>query len=277
MADSLASSAQNPLGAFLRGRRERLDPAALGLPALRRRTPGLRREEVADRAHVSATWYTWLEQGRGGAPSADALDRIARALLLSDAEREHLYLIALGRPPAARYRAPEPVAPHLQRVLDALEYSPAYLRTPTWDIVAWNRAAAAVLTDYAQVPPHERNLLRLFFLRPRVREAQEEWLKVARFLVAAFRADVARVGALAAVQDFVADLAAASPEFAAIWRENEVRGAAAQIAKRLRHPQAGWLDLDYQVFAVAGRPDLDMVTLTAATPPTAERIRALLA
>jgi transcriptional regulator with XRE-family HTH domain len=266
----------NPLGDYLRRRRARLDPAAFGFSTARRRTPGLRREEVAQRAHISPTWYTWLEQGRGGAPSADVLDRIARALALTEVEREHLFLIALGRPPQARYREGREAAPHLQRVLDAFEFSPAYLRTATWDIVAWNRAAAAVLVDYGAIAPDERNLLRLFFLQPRVRAAQTEWLKVARFLVAAFRADVARAGAMAAAQGLVDDLARASPEFAAIWRENDVRGAEGEIAKRLHHPGAGWLDLEYSVFAAHGRPDLDLVVLAAATPESAERIRELL-
>src|ERR1700742_3560090 len=111
----------NSLGTYLKDRSAKLDPAAFGLPLARRRTPGLRREEVAQRANVSATWYTWLEQGRGGAPSADVLDR------------EHLFLIPLGRPPQVRYQPPDGVAPHLQRVLDALEFSPAYIRTSIWD------------------------------------------------------------------------------------------------------------------------------------------------
>src|SRR6266478_5812178 len=140
---------ENLLGTYLKDRRAKLDPAAFGFPFTRRRTPGLRREEVAQRANVSATWYTWLEQGRGGAPSANVLDRIARALMLTEVEREHLFLLGLGRPPEVRYRAPEAVTPRLQRVLDALPFSPAYVKTSTWDIVAWNRAAAAVLTDYA--------------------------------------------------------------------------------------------------------------------------------
>src|ERR1700744_1717912 len=104
----------NTLGAYLKDRRARLDPAAFGLPLARRRTPGLRREEVAQRAHVSATWYTWLEQGRGGAPSADVLERIARALMLTEVEREHLFLLALGRPPEVRYQAAEGVTPRLK-------------------------------------------------------------------------------------------------------------------------------------------------------------------
>ena len=109
----------------------------------RRRTPGLRREEVAQRAHVSATWYTWLEQGRGGSPSAEVLDRIARALMLTNVEREHLFFIALGHPPEVRYQAEEGISPRIQRVLDAWEFSPAFVRTVTWDLVAWNRAASA--------------------------------------------------------------------------------------------------------------------------------------
>ena len=214
----MAGASENPLGEFLRGRRAKLDPAAFGLPLARRRTPGLRREEVAQRAHVSATWYTWLEQGRGGAPSADVLDRIARALLLTEIEREHLFLIALGRTPQVRYQPPAGVAPHLQRVLDALEFSPAYIRTSIWDIVAWNRAATVVLANYEEVAPAERNLLRMFFLGVNARRAQTDWRRVAGFLVAAFRADVARAGAFAAARALVDELLRLSPEFAQMWR-----------------------------------------------------------
>src|SRR6202167_4932060 len=105
MANSMSvlASADNVLGIYLRDRRTKLDPVAFGFSLTRRRTPGLRREEVAQRANVSATWYTWLEQGRGGGPSAKVLNRIARALMLTDVEREHLFLLGLGRPPAVRY------------------------------------------------------------------------------------------------------------------------------------------------------------------------------
>src|SRR5271170_7785777 len=137
----------NLLGAYLRDRRTRLDPAAFGFSVGRRRTPGLRREEVAQRSNISPTWYTWLEQGRGGAPSADVLNRIARGLMLTDIEREHLFLLGLGRPPEVHYRKNEGVTPRLQRVLDALEPSPALIRTATWDVVAWNRAATVMLMD----------------------------------------------------------------------------------------------------------------------------------
>src|SRR6476469_9925935 len=120
-----AEAQENRLGAYLKDRRTKLDPAAFGLPPTRRRTPGLRREEVAQRANISPTWYTWLEQGRGGAPSADVLNRISSALMLTDVEREHVFLLGLGRPPEVRYKAAENVTPRLQRLLDAFEVSPA--------------------------------------------------------------------------------------------------------------------------------------------------------
>jgi transcriptional regulator with XRE-family HTH domain len=179
----------NPLGIYLMDRRAKLDPAAFGFPLRRRRTPGLRREEVAQRANVSATWYTWLEQGRGGAPSADVLDRIARAMMLTDVERVHLFLLGLGRPPEVRYHAPDGITPRLQRVLDTLEFSPAFIRTATWDVIAWNRAAASVLTDYSTLPEGQRNVLRMMFRDSRVRAAQSNWQSVARYVVASFRAE----------------------------------------------------------------------------------------
>src|SRR5271155_1801947 len=150
----------NRVGTYLKDRRAKLDPAAFGFSSTRRRTPGLRREEVAQRANISPTWYTWLEQGRGGAPSAAVLDRIAGALMLTDVEREHLFLLGLGRPPEVRYHQSEGVTPRLQRVLDALEPSPAIIRTAIWDVVAWNRAATVMFTDYGALPPGHRNILR---------------------------------------------------------------------------------------------------------------------
>lgn len=158
------------LGSFLRDRRSRLDAVAFGFKAGRRRTPGLRREEVAQRANISPTWYTWLEQGRGGAPSANVLNRIAAGLMLTEPEREHLFILGLGRPPEARYRRADGVTPRLQRVLDTFSLSPAIVKTATWDVVAWNGAAAALLTDYGKLCPAPRELVLLpdpgFVLEP---------------------------------------------------------------------------------------------------------------
>src|SRR5271163_508302 len=268
------SAREHLLGTYLRDRRTKLDPATLGFPSERRRTLGLRREEVAQRANISPTWYTWLEQGRGGAPSADVLDRISRALMLTEVEREHLFLLGLGRPPEVRYQKNEGVTPRLQRVLDALEPSPALVRTATWDVVAWNRAATVMLTDYGSLPPEQRNILRFIFLDPRVRAAQYDWESVARFVVGAFRADVARAGAAGKVGALVDELCRLSPEFEAMWRDNDVRSYGEGV-KHIRHPIAGPIAFEYSAFAVDGRPDLGMLVYNPATPADAERIRSL--
>lgn len=272
----MPSSTANPLGTYLRDRRTRLDPAALGFAGGRRRTQGLRREEVAQRANISPTWYTWLEQGRGGAPSADVLDRIAKGLMLTEPEREHLFMLGLGRPPEQRYKPTEGVSPRLQRLLDAMEISPAIVKTATWDVVAWNRAAARLLTDYGSLPREGRNILRLVFADPGVRAKQDDWQSVARFVVGAFRADAARAGASRDIVDLVEDLSRTSPEFAALWRDNEVI-AHGEGVKRLRHPELGLLEFEFSAFAVDGRPDLGMVVYNPATDEEARRVRAFLA
>ncbi|MFT6568866.1 MAG: transcriptional regulator with XRE-family HTH domain [Sphingomonas echinoides] len=273
----MASDAPSLLGAYLRDRRTRLDPVALGFGGGRRRTPGLRREEVASRANISATWYTWLEQGRGGAPSADVLDRIAKGLLLTEPEREHLYMLGLGRPPEARYHPVDGISPRLQRVLDGMVLSPAIIKTAMWDVVGWNRGAALVLTDYAKLPREQRNILRLMFNSHHVRDRNADWDGIARFVVGAFRADVARAGAndSAAVTQLVTELCRVSPEFEALWQDNDV-AAHGEGVKRIHHPTAGPLAMEFSSFAVEGRPELGMIVYNPASPADAERLRTLL-
>ncbi|MET0746965.1 MAG: helix-turn-helix transcriptional regulator [Rhizobium sp.] len=263
------------LASFLKDRRSRLDPAAFGFSG-RRRTPGLRREEVAQRANISPTWYTWLEQGRGGAPSADVLNRIASGLMLTEAEREHMFMLGLGRPPEVRYKSVEGVTPRLQRLLDTFEASPAFIKTATWEVVAWNAAAAVVLTDYGTLPPEQRNILRLIFCNPAVRAHQHDWEGVARFVVGAFRADAARAGAVSEVTDLVDELCKLSPEFEALWQENDVNIHGDGI-KRLQHPKLGVVEMEYSAFAVDGRPDLGMIIYNPIDPRLADQIRALVA
>lgn len=275
MAQVNDDASGNRLGSYLKNRRTKLDPASFGISGGRRRTAGLRREEVAQRANISAAWYTWLEQGRGGNPSADVLDRIAKALMLTEVEREHVFLLGLGHPPEVRYRSGDAITPRLQRLLDALPYSPAIVRTATWDVLAWNHAAAAVLTDYATLPPERRNILRMIFCDPRVRAAQFDWTSVARLVVNAFRIDAARAGADAEVAPLVDELCRASPEFAAMWRENDVQTHSNGV-KHLRHPVLGPISLEYSSFAVDGRPDLRMVVYNPATPVDQEQIRSLI-
>ncbi|HVI54641.1 MAG TPA: helix-turn-helix transcriptional regulator [Luteibacter sp.] len=270
----MSTSAGNPLGNYLKDRRAKLDPAAFGMPTTRRRTPGLRREEVALRANVSATWYTWLEQGRGGAPSSEVLDRLATALALTAVEREHLFLLAQNRPPEVSYKAGETITPQLQHLLDSLETSPAIVKTAQWDIIGWNAAAAAVLTEYGMLPPDQRNVLKLLFASDRARDKTRHWEDHARFAVAAFRADIARLGATDRVRGFVDELIALSPQFEAIWNDYDLQSYG-EGRKQFAHPLVGEVTLDYSAFSVDGRPELGLIIFTPATTVDKERVATL--
>ncbi len=266
---------ENHLGQFLRSRRAGLDPETCGLPSTRRRTPGLRREEVAQRANISAKWYTFLEQGRGGAPSTDVLDRLSSALVLTSAEREHLFRLALPRTRETGHATAEPLSPSLRRLLDALEFIPAFIKTSAWDIVAWNRAAAVALTDYGALPADRRNLLHLLFVEGNAKSGMVDWEKHARFAVAAFRFETARVGPSEAANILIEELSASSPDFAAMWSDNEV-GSHGEGTKIINHAQAGVLTFQYSTFAVDGQPDLGLVIFTPATMADTERVRILM-
>ena len=275
--NSLATQdgAGQALGRFLQDRRAKLDPASFGFSSARRRTPGLRREEVAQRANISSAWYVCLEQGRGGGPSADVLDNLAKALLLTDAEREHLFLIGLGRAPETRYRQPEDIEPRLQRLLDQLSPAPAFIKTATWDVVAWNQAATVLLPNLGQLAANERNTLRMVFLDPRAQALYYDWETVARTAVAAFRADVARAGAMAEVAALVDELSRSSPTFKAMWQDNDVSDSAHAV-KDLRHPVLGTMSFECSTFGVDGRQDLTMVVFLPVSNDVAERITSLL-
>lgn len=258
---SLSATNEKALGLYLRKARLKLDAAALGFATARRRTPGLRREEVSQRAGLSVTWYTWLEQGRGGTPSAAALERLSTALMLTDAEREHLFLLGLGRGPEARYSQNAPITPRLQGVLDALHPSPAFIRSATWQMVAWNRAATELMTDFAVLPPQQRNILHLIFLDPRSKDLHPEWHNTARFIVSTFKMDVARAGAGAATQALVSELCAASQDFKVMWHDDTIH-TFMPGAKVFHHPQHGLVTYEISTFAVDGRPDLILVVYT---------------
>lgn len=248
----------NVLGNYLRERRQRLDATKLGYPLLRRRTPGLRREEVAVRACVSTTWYTWLEQGRGGAPSEEVLERLAKALELSAAERDHLFLLAQNRLPGVTWQAGVDVSPSLQRVLDSMEHSPALVKTAEWQVVAWNRAATKVFVDYAELPPEQRNILLMMFRNEEMKKRLPDWQQVTRGMVANFRADVARTGASEHVRALVEELSAMSETFRQLWQSQEVSQHGEGI-KQMWLPDEGVLELEYSTFAVEGKPGLSLV------------------
>lgn len=268
------SREDNSLGNFLKSCRAKRDPSTLGFTTKRRRTPGLRREEVAQLANVSATWYTWLEQGRGGTPSADVLEGIVEALALSSAEREYLFLLALGHLPEARGKASEEASGRIQRVLNSLEPSPAYVKNSTWDALAWNRAAEVLLLARMELAK-SRNILENLFCNPSVQQNTDHWKSVARVSVAAFRADAARAVDQKKVRDLVGSLIRRSETFEAIWQENEV-ASIAEGSKTIHHLQAGSIALEYSSFSVDGQPDLKMIVYTPVTQADADRIRALI-
>jgi hypothetical protein len=161
-------------------------------------------------------------------------------------------------------------------VLDSMTGCPALLRTVGWDVVAWNAAASAMLTDYGALPPGERNVLRRLFLDADARAHNHDWDAVARFVVGAFRADLARAGAGAALEPFVQELRSRSPEFAALWDEGEVRNFGAGV-KRLQHASLGDITIEHSAFAVDGRPDLTLLVYTPTNDEDAQRIQALAA
>src|SRR5438552_13290191 len=179
-------------GVFLRSRRERLTPAEVGFPnGFRRRTPGLRREEVALLAGVGTTWYTWLEQGRDVRASFDVLEALGRALRLSPAERAHLMLLGRGEePPPSKYGT-EGVSASLRRLIENLGTNPAYVLGRRWDYLAWNSAACILLGDLDAIPRAERNHVWLHFMDPARREMFGDWERASRLMVAKFRADSA--------------------------------------------------------------------------------------
>ena len=260
------------LGGFLRQRRALVQPEPNA--DRRRRTPGLRREEVAARAHVSVIWYTWLEQGRGGAPSSHVLDRLARALELDAAGREMLFLLANRQPPLVSLPARPAVPESLPQVLDAMPTSPAIVKTPTWDIVAWNAAAVAVLDDYGARAEHERNLLRRLFEDPQRRIALPDWEDTVRWAVAVFRIDVARCGADSDAAALAAELQASNEDFRRIWADSGVRRPGSGL-KRLVHPDVGELTLQYTSFDVNEAEGLGMLVFTPASEQDRRKVKRL--
>jgi hypothetical protein len=214
-----------------------------------------------------------LEQGRGGTPSPEVLDRLAHALALTELEREHLFVLATGLPPAPSPEVQTEIQPRIQRVLDSLELCPALIKNCAWDIVAWNRAAELIFPPYGEGDFEHRNVLRRMF-DPQIRELQPDWESVARFVVSSFRADAARAGF--DVAPLVGELSQASPEFAAIWSENDIISRT-EHTKLIRHPKAGLLEFDFSGFAVDSRADLNMVVYTPVHEVDKEKIRALIA
>jgi transcriptional regulator with XRE-family HTH domain len=268
------SSQREELAAFLRARRNALTPAEVGLPTGRsRRTPGLRREEIAMLAGVSVTWYTWLEQGRRINVSTDVLEALARALRLDDAERQHLLTLAV-RAPAAHADNVADVPDALVRLITSMEPAPAYVLGPRWEFLAWNRPQARLYPVIERLDDAERNLLWAMFAEPSVRPLLDDWPAQARRILAEFRAGTAALRDDPQVTTLVDRLRAASPEFADWWPQLDV----AQFQTRLRryhHPRAGELVFEYQQLTPSEWPSLRVVCqLPLPGDDSAERLAA---
>lgn len=248
------AEAGEQLGGFLRSRRERLTPEQVGLSdARRRRTPGLRREEVAGLAGISAEWYVKLEQGRAVAPSAATIDALARALRLDGVERAHLRALARGggRPAFVREQVPAP----LRRLVGSLD-QPAYVTGLRWDVLAWNAAAAGLLADFDGIAAEERNILLYVLTDVRGRALfGEGWANEGRRMVALFRSTHDLWAGDPAFADLVARVRGRCPEFDGWWDAHDV-GAAVSGTKILHHPTRGRLRFEYATFQANDDPRL---------------------
>jgi transcriptional regulator with XRE-family HTH domain len=265
------------LGDFLRTRRARLMPEEVGLPrGSRRKTPGLRRAEVAQLVGVSVDWYTWLEQGRSITPSTQVLERLVQTLRLDAHERTHLFLLAQQQAPPALLLEPEIVSPALQHFLDQFGVRPAFVSGRRWDILAWNDAGCAVFDDYRQrTAPRERNTIWGIFTNPLARQYIVNWEEDARHLLAQFRSSCGRYPEDPQLAELIHDLQLCSPEFRAWWPDHEVRSGQ-EGRKVLNHPQVGYLLFERLTFQVFDTPDLKVTVYTpleeADTPRKVEQL-----
>jgi transcriptional regulator with XRE-family HTH domain len=243
------------LGNFLRARRDAVSPGQVGLPHGHspRRTPGLRREEVAMLAGVSITWYTWLEQGRRINASDDVLVAIGRALRLDEAGVEHL--LALAQPASAAAESPQEAPSALVRLINSMSPAPAYVLGRRWEFLAWNDAQELLYPRLPHLEGIERNLLWVLFADPYTRSLIVDWDIHARQALAEFRAATSGVRGDPIFAELVAKLNEASPEFAAWWPEHDVSGFETRI-RRFNHPAAGLLTFEYQQLAPVEWPGL---------------------
>ncbi len=243
------------LGSFLASRRALVQPGELGLVADKRRTPGLRREEVAALAGVSVSWYTWLEQGRDIQASVGTLQRISDVLRLDRVEAAHVFALSSREVPL--FSKGGELSDGLAMLVDVLDPMPAYIRSAWFDILAWNAAVADLFVDYASLEPHERNTLRLLFLYQPYRTLILDWEEMARGMIAIFRAARARAADTKPFDRLVEELREASPEFRQWWPAVDVKNFE-EGRKRIQHPRRGRIEFTYVALAPEGRPDLSL-------------------
>lgn len=249
------------LADFLRKRRACLSPVDVGLPpGLRRRTPGLRREEVAQLANIGTSWYIWLEQGRDVHPSAQVLESLAQALKLTLNERRHLFLLAGQALPAHAFPTEEHVSPALQHVLDGLDPAPAYVMGRRWDYLAWNKAADVIFSLSEASSPYERNLIWRIFTYPSRREHPDRE-RMTRAVLAEFRTASARYPGDAWFEALIDDLKAVSPEFCRLWPHHDAP-VTLDGHKRIEHPVLGFLEFEHITLQMPSDPDIRIMIYT---------------
>ncbi|WP_194925136.1 helix-turn-helix transcriptional regulator [Catenulispora pinisilvae] len=285
MASAQPARGDTGLGDFLRSRRAAVDPHEAGMPddGRLRRVPGLRREELAMLAHVSVDYIVRLEQGRTTRVSRSVLDALADALRLKPDERDYLFTVADVTPgavsvgsmasaasaPTRRPSQPEP-APRLRQLLDTMPDVPAIVVDHRMDVLAWNRGAAGLLTDFSALPPAHRNLIRLTFLDQSFRALYGDWQRAAKDCVATLRMEAGRRTDDAALNALVGELSVRDQDFRTWWATHQVRGPS-QLVKTYRHPIAGTMDLDVQQFSVDTHPDQKLIAFTAQPGSTSEK------
>jgi transcriptional regulator with XRE-family HTH domain len=273
-AVELNGTRRQELAAFLRSRRERIRPEQVGLPrSRRRRTPGLRREEVAQLAGVGVTWYTWLEQGREINPSPQVLEAIARTLRFDAHERTHLFTLA-GVSAGVAGDECEKLFPTARLIVDALEPYPACVLNSRWDLLAYNRVYASFFADLDAIPAEERNCMWLAFTDPEWRRTIVDWDEAVGRMVGEYRAAMAEHLDDPAWRSLVERLTAVSPDFSAYWERHDVLLMESRT-KRTRHPQVGLLTLDYTNLWLDPRLGARVVAFTPADDETERRLGAL--
>lgn len=260
------------LSSFLKSKRAKIMPEDVGFPnGTRRRTPGLRREEVAQLAGVSTTWYTWLEQGRDIQVSASVLDCVASALQLNDDEREYLYALALGSGYSALPINEEQteITPSLKRILKELRFCPTIISDRRCQIVGWNEAASHVFMDFDQIPAEQRNMIELLFTRKEFRRLAGNWEHFVGGFLAIFRAYYGQY-----VQDdwyerFIDEMKRSHPEFQYLWEQSQV-SSAPDVLLEFRHARVGKMLFHLTSFQVKGNTDLRCSVYTPAPETSTE-------
>ncbi|MEO6217242.1 MAG: helix-turn-helix transcriptional regulator [Sphingomonas sp.] len=262
------------LAEFLKNCRARLQPSDIGLqPTARRRTPGLRREDVANMAGVSTTWYTFLEQGREVRASDRVLEGLSRALRLTVEEREYLFTLAQNRPPPLARDPGEEVSPAVRRMLVRLNV-PALVMTVRWHVLAWNPMMAQHFRDYPSIPPQDRNLFKLLITCPEHLKHADEYEVMVRRIVAKLRVDYSQAADDPAFGALIEEMTEISPLFQELWHRPEIHGRSEGV-HLMRHPKLGGITIEHTSYIVEGAPSLRLVIYVPHDEESADKMAEL--